>query len=647
MALTDNRTQLNDCQDDAQTFATSGAQLNTNTLAGNTLITPNSVQVQHSNTYDDTYTTGDSAGATFNLGAAGADTTIYIAIKDNGYDLANVVGAGVVVGDGTDRIGYSAGGSDALGLPYQKVFNIFKLDTSDAAANPGTADVDHHVFAGTEANLNFSAITAVGYGGIHNAKAQGNVPNVFISGIYYIANDSYAATVTGGSAATPETMADLVGDDETVGAGMFSNPIGSAYYLFAPTEFGDVTAATNSGFSGTDEQWFYLGNNGGGRGLGATHFPMRLVGGTGTNVFYQTRVVNVNTGTRAQFDMSSTSVNEVKLDSTSWIDFGVITFPAQSAGNKFCDSSVFVNCDQMIVSTLDMDGCTWSGTTDANGAIIWDENNTGTSNQTNSTFVSDGTGNAINIAPTGTGPFSYSISGYTFDGYAGQDGTAGNRVFYIDPVNNDASTITINLTNCTAVNQVGTGSGFSYELAPGVTGTPTITATVTLTLTGIETDSEVIITNLDDTTNFDPTLASTEQVTGSLTAATIQSGGSGYTNGTQTLTLTGGTFTTAAQVSVEVVGGAVDSINSITVPGSYTLNPTNPVSTTGGGGTGATLNCTFGGTFQYSYDAGNLFNVAITVFHLDFVEVRLIQTLSSTSQTIPIQQRSDRVFNNP
>jgi hypothetical protein len=646
MALADNRTQLNDCQDDNQTFSTTGAQLGTNTLAGNTLITPNSVQVQHSNTYDDTYTTGDSAGNTFNLGAAGADTTIYIAIKDNGYDTASVSGVSVVVGDGTDRIGYTSGGSDALGLPYQKVFNIFKMDTSDAAANPGTADVDHHVFAGTEANLNFSAITEVGYGGIHNAKAQGNVPNVFISGIYYIANDSYAATVTGGSAATPETMADLVGDDETVGAGMFSNPIGSSYYLFAPTEFGDTTAATNSGFSGTDEQWFYLGNNGGSRGVGATHFPFRLVGGTGTNVFYQTRVVNVNTGTRAQFDMSSTSVNEVKLDSTTWIDFGVITLPAQSAGNKFCDSSVFVNCDQMIVSTLDMDGNTWNGTTDANGAILWDENNTGTSNQTNSTFVSDGTGNAINVAPTGTGPFTYSISGYTFDGYAGQDGTAGNRVFYIDPANGDASTITINLTGSNVLNQVGTGSGFSYELGAGVTGTPTITATVTLTLTGIETDSEVNITNLDDTTNFDKTLASSEQITGELVSATIQNGGTGYTNGTQTLTLTGGTFTTAAQVSVEVVGGVVTSINSITVPGSYTANPSNPVSTTGGGGTGATLNCTFAGEFSYSYDAGNLVNVAIVVFHIDFVEVRLIQTLSATSQTIPIQQRGDRVYNN-
>ena len=488
------------------------------------------------------------------------------------------------------------------------------------------------------------ARTEVGYGGIHNAKAQGNVVNVYISGIYYIANDSYAATVIGGSAATPETMLDLVGDDETVGAGMFSNPIGSAYYLFAPTEFGDVTAATNSGFSGTDEQWFYLGNNGGGRGLGLTHFPFRLVGGTGTNVFYQTRVVNVNTGTRAQFDMSSTSVNEMQLDSTSWIDFGVITFPVQSAGNKFCDAGVFVNCDQMIVSTLDMDTNTWNGTTDANGAILWDENNTGTSNQTNSTFVSDGTGNAINVAPTGAGPFTYSISGYTFDGYAGQDGTAANTVFYIDPANNDASTITINLTDSSALNQIGTGSGFSYELAAGVTGTPTITATVTLTLTGIATDSEVNITNLSDTTNFDKTLASSEQITGSLTAATIQNGGTGYTNGTQTLTLTGGTFTTAAQVSVEVVGGVVDSINSITVPGSYTANPANPVSTSGGGGTGATLNCTFGGEFAYSYDAGNLVDVAIVIFHIDFVEVRLVQTLSATSQTIPIQQRGDRVY---
>jgi hypothetical protein len=489
MSLTDNRTQLNDCQDDTQTFATSGGALGTNTLAGNTIITPNSIQAKHSNAYEDTYTSGDSAGATFNLNFS--DQTVYIAIKDNGYDVAEVVGGGIVFGDGTDRIGYSAGGSNALGMPYQKVFNIFKLDGSDAAANPGTADVGHHVFAGTEANLDFTQITIVGYGGIHNAKAQGNVPNVYISGIYYIANDSYAASILGGTTGTPETMTDLVGDDETVGAGMFSNPIGDAFYIFAPTEWGDSAGITSTAFEGIDEQWYYLGDNGGGRALGATHFPMRLVGNsTGTNIFRQTRVVNINTGTRAEFDWSDANFDEIELEATQWIEFGAITCPANDA-SKFCNNSTFVNCDQMITSGMDMDGNTWSGTTDANGAVLWSTTPSDVANQVNSTFVSDGTGHAIEILLDTTSLTTYNVSGLTVDGYATQLGTAGNRVFFID--NLQDGDVTINITGGTALNPVGGGTdNFSYEVAAGYTGTVTINQTVTLTVTVLDTDNDPI-----------------------------------------------------------------------------------------------------------------------------------------------------------
>jgi hypothetical protein len=79
VALTDNRTQLNDCNDDTQTFSTTGSALGTNTDTGNLIESTASIEVQHSNVYDDTYTSGDSAGATFNLGAAGADSTFYSA----------------------------------------------------------------------------------------------------------------------------------------------------------------------------------------------------------------------------------------------------------------------------------------------------------------------------------------------------------------------------------------------------------------------------------------------------------------------------------------------------------------------------------------------------------------------------------------
>jgi len=481
MALTDNRTQLNDCEDDAQSFSTSGAQLGTSTLTGQFIEGSASVQAQHSNTYDDTYTSGDSAGNTFNLGAAGADTTIYLGVKDNLMNTSANAGGMIVLGDGTDRIGYTVGGSDAVGLPYASQYIFFKLDTSDAAANPGTADQDHRVFAGTEANLNFSGITIVGFGSLHNAKAQGNVPNVFIDNIRYIANDSYAATITGGTVGTPETMADVVGDDETVGAGMFSNPLGSAYYIFAPTEWGDDTTL-DSYFEGTDEQWFLLGDNGGSRSVGATHFPMQIIGNaTGTNSFELTRVTLVNTGARAQFDFSDANVDTMNLTACVFTDLGAITFPANSATKDLVDL-IFNNCDQVYFSTIDCSGATFNGSNDPLGAVLWDANSN-EENQDNLIFNSDGTGHAIEISLNTASLTTFNISGYEVSGYeTANDGTTGNTVFLVD--NALDGDVTINVTN-------GVGT-FSYERAAGYTGTVTINQTVTVKITCTESDGTPI-----------------------------------------------------------------------------------------------------------------------------------------------------------
>lgn len=484
MALTDNRTQLNDCEDSAQTFATSGSQLGSSTLAGQFVEGSASIQAQHSNTYDDTYTSGDSAGATFNLGAAGADITMYMGIKDNLMQLAAAAGAMLVFGDGTDRIGYTAGGSDAVGLPYKNQYIFFKVDTSDAAANPGTADVDHHVFAGAEANLNFSGITIVGFGTIHNAKAQGNVPNVFIDNIRYIANGSYAASISGGTVGTPETMTDVVGDDETVGAGMFGNPKGPQFDIFAPTEWGAATGDTY--FFGKDEQWYFVGDNGGGRAVGATHFPMRLLGGTGTNSFELENCVLVNTGTRAQFDFSDPNFNIVNLTGVTMTDFGALTFPANSV-TKDLVRMIFNNCDKVYFDTLDVDRAIFNGANDPLGALEWDENSN-PSNQDTLSFTSDGTGHAIHINLTGDGPgaggaFEFDIDGYEVSGYeTANDGTTGNTVFLVDNDNNND--VTINITN-------GIGT-FSYERAAGYTGTVTINQTVNVTLTFVEEDGTPI-----------------------------------------------------------------------------------------------------------------------------------------------------------
>jgi len=494
MALTDNRTQLQDCENvnEVATDSTADPQSNT-TESGVVIQGSTALQFQVTNSQEYLAYDQDLGGSTFNLDLS--DSTIYILIKDNLHDSFANLGGQIVLADtadgsSTDVVGYAVAGYDVIGLPYEKKYSAMKLDVSVIVASPGTNNVDYFEHAGTEANIDHTTILQIGYGSIHLIKGQGTIPNTFFDGIYYIANDSFAATVSGGTSGTPETMADLVGDDVAVGAGLFANPIGSTYYIFGPTEWGDAGTGT-SAFEGTDETWLYVGDNGGGHAVGATHFPMQLVGNaTGTNIFRQTRVINQNIGTRAQFDMSDANFDEIELDTTTWIDFGAITLWTTDA-SKFCNNSTFINCDQMDLQSADMDGNTWIGTTDADGAIRWDETVADVQNQTDSTFISDGTGNAIEINPTGAGPFTYTVDGLNVDGYAGQSGTAANRVFFINPVTLSAD-ININLSNSSAVNVVGGGSGFSYREVASYTGTVTITQTVTLTVTVLDSNNDPV-----------------------------------------------------------------------------------------------------------------------------------------------------------
>jgi hypothetical protein len=501
MALTDNRTQLQDCEAVADVSTDSSADPQADTSeAGLVIEGTNALQFQVTNAQEYLAYDQDTAGATFNLDLS--DSTVYVNVKDNLQDTFANLGVQIVLDDTADgtsttTIGYAVAGVDVLGLPYEFKYSAYKLDVSVIVAAPGVSGTDFFQHNGTEANLDQTIIKQVGYGSIHLAKGQGTIPNAWFDGIYYIANGSYAATVSGGTTGTPETMTDLVGDDITVGAAMFSNPIGTTFYIFAPTEFGDAGTG-NSGFEGTDETWVYIGDNGGGHAVGATHFQFRLVGNaTGTNAFRQTRVTNQNVGTRAQFDFSDANFDEFELDTTSWVDFGALTFPVQDA-SKFCDDSTFINCDQMDLQSLDMDGNTWIGSNDANGVIVLDETVADIANQPNSTFRRVGTHNAIEIAPTGAGPFTYNITGLTVDGFASQDDVDAvetEKVFYINPSTLSAD-ININLSSSIALNIGGgadTGTdGFSYRVVGSYTGTVTITQTVTLSVTVVDENNVAI-----------------------------------------------------------------------------------------------------------------------------------------------------------
>jgi hypothetical protein len=160
-------------------------------------------------------------------------------------------------------------------------------------------------------------------------------------------------------------------------------------------------------------------------------------------------------------------------------------------------------------------------------------------------------------------------------------------------------------TAITAATPVNTGvlvpyaPGDTITLAGGTFSTPAVLTVTNTLLTAVASATPgsgyvpadtITLTGGTQTTPALLTVATTQ-----VASATINAGGSGGTDGTQTVTGTTGTGT-KFQASVTVAGGVVTAVLGITISGSYTANPTDitqePV--TGASLTGAKLALTVG-----------------------------------------------------
>ena len=358
MSLTDNRTHLVDGEAATDVSAeTTAAPTGLSGVTGTIIEGTDSIEFQVDDAQEMLLFDLDTGGSTFNVNMS--DMTVYQMVKFGTPEAFGSLGGLFVLGDTADggagdTIGYACVGSDVTGLPYEFSFFGMKLDVSVVVASPGTNNVDYYQYSGTEAGCDHTAIKQIGYGSLSLVKAVSGTPNAWSDGIYYIANDSYAASIVGGTVGTPETMTDVVGDDITAGAGMFNNPKGSEFGIFAPTEWGDDGTA-DSYFTSDNEQWYFIGDNNGGHAVGATHFPMRLVGNaTGTNSWVITNTVMVNTGTESQFDMSDSNMDTATMEGATMIDFGAITLP--NATTKTTLNCTFLTCGEVTSSGGDMTG---------------------------------------------------------------------------------------------------------------------------------------------------------------------------------------------------------------------------------------------------------------------------------------------------
>lgn len=437
---TDNRTEINDCE--AVTGWVGSDAVTVTTLAGQFFEGASSLSTQLTNADEQMHTVEDSLNTgTYSLDWS--DSTLYMLIKDNIQQDAASGGIQFVIGDGTDLIGYDIGGRDAPGMPLSLYFFAMKLDVSVIVATPGTFTN----FTGTEANLAQTTCTQIGYGSIHAAKAQGPVDNVFMDNFRFIANDSYALTVNGGTTGTPETVTDLVGDDIAGGWGMVSNPFGSVYLFFAPTEWGNTSTVAEHAFTATDQQWFMYGNNGGGHAVGVTHFPMRFISNaTDTGEIKLTNILITNLGTRAEWLMDDADFNTIELETCSFVGAATIGLPSSGGTSRFVKNTTFDDCDAVTHNGADTDGCVFKSTNVAanSSAMIYNEAADPDGETDNMSFTMGAT--LTHAVEFGTSsPLTMTLRNWTCTGYNASN-AQNDSTFHILRT---SGTVTINLVGFT------------------------------------------------------------------------------------------------------------------------------------------------------------------------------------------------------
>jgi hypothetical protein len=187
-----------------------------------------------------------------------------------------------------------------------------------------------------------------------------------------------------------------------------------------------------------------------------------------TNFTFQ--VVDTDTASRGWFRMTDPAT--LYLDNCTFIDMDRFIFRYVSNPVEIT-SSAFRRCNYIVQNGATFDACTFNSSPSAIAFLADD-----ISLISNSDFISDGTGHAIELTTDHAGN-SYTFDGNTFTAYTSANGSTGNEAIY----NNSGGAVTINLTN--------TNSIPSYR--NGTNASTTVNLTVTLTLTGIVSGSEVRI----------------------------------------------------------------------------------------------------------------------------------------------------------
>lgn len=344
--------------------------------------------------------------------------------------------------------------------------------------------------------LSLTAVTIITF--LFTGVTKSKLPeNVFLDYLQY-GPDGTGITVTGGTSGTPETFADVQGDDETAAAGMITETDG-IFYLNGPVEFGDNSGTGDMYFQDSNQvlssishyRSFTTANRGTAESLvSSTHNSIDIVGnGTGTTSFvfgektgslgYAGNTVKTGGNRRIILTCTDTNVNIFKIYGSNFIDCGAISLPAASGTDREVVSTNFNGCNQIDPDTCILDTLVIAASADsATGGLLVDS--AGTANMSNISFISGGTGHGVYWTDIGAENFD----NFTYSGYGGTPGSnlvssSGSTDAMV--YNNSGGLATYNVT----------GGGDNVSVRNGAGATTQVNANVSITYNTLVNGSEV------------------------------------------------------------------------------------------------------------------------------------------------------------
>jgi hypothetical protein len=512
--------------------------------------------------------TGTSRGTGPHLIYVWALTTGVLDTRANG-------GLMLMIGDGTNRVGYHVGGSDVA--PFRSDsgeagtrtgYMCFVTDTDQLASWPHGATV----LAGSRATLegNLDAITQVGAGFKTLVKAVGGAVNIWVDIIRTgVANtiSTSGLTLSGGTSGDVATFRQIAIEDRssaTVKAHGVIRELGEGLFGVQGTlRFGDQ-ASGSSWFEDKNVTVVFEK-----RDLASTRYRVVITdNGTGTTTFKLGTKVGTGINTTGTDGGSIIAASGVGWDFDAATDADVTdvfvygyAFVGASGGVKFLAGQEFAGgvisgSGQVAVNgALFVNNSVTGSTVAADAsALLWDVN-TDPDTLLHGTSVAKGT-NAHHAIEFGTtSPLEMTLRNMTFSGFNASNGE-NDSTFH---VKRTTGTVTINL--------VGTSGNVSYKSDGAdvvlVQNPVTLTVTVRDGLTSSVVQGAYVLALADDGSGFDG--GATVTITSTGGTATVAHTSHGYAtgnkvrirgaeqpeyNGIQTITVTGaGTYTYAVSGS--------------------------------------------------------------------------------------------------